>query len=411
MMKFVFSLFLLTIAQFEVFATTEYISPSPSSLSMTEEKGLIERYNEKGELVGLIDREGNEISYHYDNFGFLTSVELPPARDAEDQLYRPRMEFTYNLEEGIVDMRDDNGVISSITLSPTEPLQEPLQKSETWDYLSNIFFDCFTYLQLTARRAQMNLNAELNLHDPICEAFEKFGKYLFGESFYLLLGPQFVETEIATFGQGEINDKARVTFINGILNTRDDLKDNLEFISGSHGGVNVHYVFRPTEGWTWDVSRASVVKLGYFFGFRSLHAHFLADLWHKLILEMGGPNGGGTIVHYAHSLGGTETARARDLLSPAEQKMIRVITFGSSSFVRNEGFQSVINHVASNDGVTYFGYLRYFFGPDYDLHHHTSPSGFPLTDHFLNGETYGPILEKLGEDFVTEFGSCKKELR
>jgi RHS repeat-associated protein len=282
--------------------------------------------------------------------------------------------------------------------------------SQIWDSVANMFYSCFKYLQISAHHTKVKWDAELKLPVPISKALEKIGKTLFGESTYLLMGPHFEATHVDCYGEREISDKVRVTFINGILNTRNTMLQSLSIISESHGGVKVHYVYRPTEGWTWDISRAIMIRTAFTLGFRSMHAHLLAQLWRQLIQEMGGLEGGGTIVHYAHSLGGSETDRARELLTPEEQKMIRVITFGSATLVRNVGFQSVINHVSVNDGVSScllepFGHIRNYFDPDSNVRFHGSFFGSPYwpTDHLLNGPTYGPILRQLGEQFLAEF--------
>lgn len=280
--------------------------------------------------------------------------------------------------------------------------------SQIWNSMVNTFFTCFKYLQMSAHNAKFKWNAELKLPPPVGKAFEKIGKILFGESTYLLLGPHFEETHVDCYGEHEINDKVRVTFINGILNTRTMMQQNLELISESHGGVKVHYVYRPTEGWTWDISRACFVKAVYsLVGVRTMHANLLAQMWRSLIQEMGGVNEGGTIIHYAHSLGGSETDRARELLTPEEQKMIRVITFGSATMIRNVGFQSVVNFVSVNDGVCLLdpiGRIRNILDPDRNVRFHGAYFGqFPLSDHLLNGSTYGPILKQLGEEFLSEF--------
>lgn len=199
---------------------------------------------------------------------------------------------------------------------------------EIWDNVVNAFYSGVHYLQLSAHQTRMKWNTELKLPSPVAQAFESMGKTLFGESTYLLMGPHFEETHVDCHGRHEISDKVRVTFINGILNTRSMMRESLNIISGTHGGVKVHYVFRPTEGWMWDISRAAMIKMAFSMGFRSLHAHLLAQMWRNLIQEMGGIEQGGVIIHYAHSLGGSETDRARELLAPEEQKMIRVMTFG-----------------------------------------------------------------------------------
>jgi hypothetical protein len=133
-------------------------------------------------------------------------------------------------------------------------------------------------------------------------------------------------------------------------------------------------------------------------------------MWKELIEEMGGVEGGGVIIHYAHSLGGSETDRARELLSPEEQKMIRVVTFGSSTLLRSGGFHSVVNHVSVNDGVCSFilepfGHVRNYFDSNTNVRFHGSFLRAPYwpTDHLLNGVTYNPILLDLGDKFLKEF--------
>lgn len=73
-------------------------------------------------------------------------------------------------------------------------------------------------------------------------------------------------------------------------------------------------------------------------GYTGPTARRLAEGWRELIDEVGGVGNGGMIMHYAHSLGGVETARARRLMTPEEQKMIRVTTFGSPKVLSDEGF-------------------------------------------------------------------------
>lgn len=282
--------------------------------------------------------------------------------------------------------------------------------TKLWKSTVNNFFSFFYYFQTSAQQAKMKWNAELKLPATICKALERIGKTFLGEPTYLLMGPQFEETYEDHYGEHEISDKVRVTFINGILNTEEMVLQSLQVISESHGGVKIHYVFRPSEGWTWDVTRAIMVKAAFKLGFRSIHAYLLANTWRKLIQEMGGAKEGGVIVHYAHSLGGCETDRARDLLTFEEQAMIRVVTFGSATLVRNVGFQSVINMVSKNDGVSGMilepiGNIRAFFDPDSNVRFHGSFFNAPYwpTDHLLNGPTYGPIIQQLGEQFLADF--------
>ncbi len=284
--------------------------------------------------------------------------------------------------------------------------------NHVWNTAITFFFDSFRHLQTSAHHFKTKLNAELKLPEPLGAAFERIGRRLFGNKIYALMGNDYERTEVGTYGKKEMSNKIRVSFINGILTSHKDMMENLEIISESHGGIKVHYIFRPTEGWTWDITRAIMIKAAFNLGFRSIHAHLLAAQWRSLIHEMGGVEGGGMIMHYAHSLGGTETDRARELLSPEEQRMIRVITLGSATMVRNQGFESVINYVSTHDGVCkldILGNVRNLFDPNSNIRFQGDFLSWRLwttlgiTDHIINGHTYAPIIRQLGEQFLKEF--------
>jgi len=330
--------------------------------------------------------------------------------------------FHYNREGELISAIDSQGVVvieegvsagddpSKNHMYYQNPMVEMIFIDQVWNFITESFLSCFQYMQSSALQAKISLNSELKLPDSCTEALESFFKTLVGKHTYMLMGPHFEETRVDSYGQHEMNDKVRVTFINGILNTNKMIEGSLKDISESHGGVKVHYVFRPTEGWVWDVSHAAAIKTAFSFGFRSYHAHLLAQLWRDLIQEMGGVNQGGVIVHYAHSLGGSDTDRARSLLTPEEQKMIRVFTFGSATMVRNEGFQSVINIVSVYDGVSSpllepFGHLRNYFDPESNIRFYPcfDKTTWPLCDHAFDGLTYSAILSELGVNFLNEF--------
>ncbi len=281
-------------------------------------------------------------------------------------------------------------------------------------FLFYCFFSLLGETSLDEFSAREEFTQEMLDLQKLCE---EGGKELLGETTYLLLGLD-ADTPpcIAFYGDKERNDKVRITFINGILNTYQDVLDSVELLCTSHGRTKIHYICRPTQGWTWDISLAVMVKLAFTFGYRSSCCYLLADVWRSLIEEMGGVEGGGTIMHYGHSLGGSETDRACELLTPEEQKMIRVITFGSPTLVRDQGFQKVLNIVSMNDGVSSLfldpnGHIQAFFDPNTNVKYYGTlnytgfffdSSAWPM-DHLLNGPTYGPLLWKMGEEFLQEF--------
>ncbi len=270
---------------------------------------------------------------------------------------------------------------------------------DTWNYAQAFFNWTYSYW------AQVESLSSTN-------SFEKIGRYLLGDDFYNLSFHQN-ESSWGTVGEAEISEKVRISYVNGILTSNSSMSSNLNIISQMHGGNKIHYVFRATKGWSEDILHCVYIKGLFSFGYRSPYTDLIVQTWRKLIDEMGGVNGGGTIIHYAHSLGGTETERARHLLTPEERNMIRVITFGSSSFIDKRNFQDAVNHVSRRDFVQIIEFLsgRDFYDTNLNLHFHSKinwlcmyqKKGFPIVDHFLSGDTYLPILENCGKEFLKEF--------
>jgi|GEM_PF-2536886 len=287
-------------------------------------------------------------------------------------------------------------------------LQGLFSISTLWNGGKEAFSSCFNYLKSAPSKIRERVKAELQLPGSITDSFEKISHALVGKRLRLLFGYMPSESRNGAFGEKELG-KVRITFINGILSTDEMLLENLDIMSESHGGIKIHYIFRATNGWISDIGKAIIARTCYWIGYRSIYAHHLADTWRTLIEEMGGVNGGGIIIHYAHSLGGCDTDRARTLLSAEEQKMIRVFTFGSATMIRNEGFESVVNLISANDGVSSIfleplGRLRNYFDPNTNVRvYGTFSIHWYLTDHLLRGFTYQAILLELGRNFVEEF--------
>ncbi len=220
---------------------------------------------------------------------------------------------------------------------------------------------------------------------------------------YRISGLECYPAKVGVYGKGEIHDKVRITFANGILNLPEDQQTNLDILSKLHGYTNIHYIFRPYEGWSRDMIRCLAAK----FRFISSQAQLIGDVWKKLIHEMGGIHGGGKIIHYAHSIGGTETNNAKKLSTPEQLKMITVYTVGSPTMVRNKDFKKVVNYVSKRDGVCYLDPIDYFRGlwnpASCNIVYLDTWSGIPLVDHLLWNPSYYDAIEKLGQEFVKTY--------
>lgn len=243
--------------------------------------------------------------------------------------------------------------------------------------------------------------SQMSYQNFLPQESQAFLESIFGPIFLVLDGYYEHPLESGVVGEGDANN-VRITFINGILNIRNDCIEAAEMLSTLHGGINIHYIFRPTEGWTKDVLQSMMVKFGYC----SPQAVLLAQTWKQLIQEMGGPQSGGTIIHYAHSIGGTDTLAAKNLLTAEEQKMIQVITMGSPSMINDPGLGSCINYVSVRDGVCMLDPINYIKGLFFDsniVFLSNFSEGYPFIDHLISDSTYRSILEQLGLQFIQTY--------
>lgn len=228
--------------------------------------------------------------------------------------------------------------------------------------------------------------------------------HLIGRGFLLLLGYYKTNAHKGSYGLGEVSDKVRISFINGILTDYASLYSTLQGLSTSHGGVNIHYIYRPTRGWVYDIIHSFLVKVGYV----STQAHALADEWKSMIAAMGGVDGGGTIIHYAHSIGAVESLRALSLLSPEEQKMIKMYTFGSPNLSSNGGEAEINHFVSVRDGVSLldpFGFIQACRGQLSNVLFVGSFWGIPLVDHLFSAQCYQDLWKSMGRTFVEWYGT------
>lgn len=275
--------------------------------------------------------------------------------------------------------------------------------SSFWQKICSFFSEIKNIISNVVESISFEKKISHTIQSKFMHSFETY----FGKGFLTLVGYYTHSLESGTYGQSEASNFVRITAINGILNTRDYFAGTLEFLTKIHGGNNIHYVFRPTLGWSNDLLQGLFIKLG----FVSSYAKELASTWRKLINDMGGVNSCGKIIHYCHSLGGADTISAASLLTPEERKMIDVISFGSASLISNQvGFQHVINYVSLRDGVSLFadpcGYFNGIFKKNTNLIFIGSFIGFPLIDHPLAVESYTQTITNLGYVFMKMYANC-----
>lgn len=358
-------------------------------------------YDSMGHITKLYDINGNGIEATYDNEERLLSqarlVEGVPAQsvvhsyDGDARLFLSEATNSKGVKKFLPYIYDARGNLET-RLTPAS--------SSAWDTLTS-----------TASAIDTWVKQNLSDEERIKKDFEQAVIQHFGRAWLIMLGYYQEDPEVGIVGNGELNDKVRVTLINGMLNIRKWAEANARLISTTHANVNVHFVYRPTRGWMHDLIKAGWCQIG----FSSYESKLLAETWKELINEMGGPEGGGTIVHYAHSIGGADTYAATAHLTPEEQKMIKVISLGSPLIIPHEGFGSVINYMSLRDGICFLAplsHLSTFFTDKFNVVYLDSYWGIPVVDHLLNSGSYKTLIETLGRDFVKEYSraACKINL-
>lgn len=287
----------------------------------------------------------------------------------------------------------------------------PLGHVDPWGYFSfkaamgnlwSVAVKQFENAKNFFKKATEFIQNQLSYFQYIKEDVQELGENVFGSLNMILLGFHNDKPEVGCVGSGELNDKLRVTLVHGILNVRDTYLDAANSVSSFIGGHNVHYIAGPTEGWTLDIMKAVAGKMGYL----SPLGIQLAETWKKLIEEMGGVDSGGVIIHFAHSNGGSQTRAAAELLTPEEQKMIRIIAVGSATVFPINGFQNAVNFVSYRDIVLYLDPIGYVRGAlqDGNVTYLGTPWGIPFVDHLFNSPTYLAILKQIGSKIYSHYG-------
>lgn len=297
---------------------------------------------------------------------------------------------------GVIESANRYVFTQNMPLDRIDP-QGMFSVSRFFDQLGNKMWDAFVNLFAASGRMYGDLIDYFDHQPDLQESIENINNHLQGGAFFILTGQNFEETHTGHVGDGEICNNVRISYTNGILNTAGDCSRAAEAISNSHGRVNVHYLYKATKGYSWDILRTGLGKLGLV----SHESQTLAGLWKDLIDDMGGVQGDGQIIHYAHSSGGTDTANALSLLNRSERRMIKVHTFGSPTIISPDDHTDAYNYVSVRDGVPIFGILTNF----HDAIFVGSFWGIPLIDHLFEEGTYRDIWEAQGQEFVQTYGS------
>ncbi len=333
----------------------------------------------------VMDGLGNATETTFDGSGRIASL-LEKKADGSSQLST----FTWDTTGKLEQTTQQKDIMPSYSQSDASEKDQAIQASR--DYYQRLYSRLMDLLNRLSFSNSQKTTLDKMRHD-----FESIADFILGPDIFQFTGYYTYPAAQDIYGQGEIHNKVRITAINGLFNTPEDRLFNLKLLSKLHGGCNIHYIARSYEGWSRDMIQAILSKMG----FLSHQSYALASTWKKLIAEMGGIYGGGTIIHYAHSVGGSETNNAKILMTPEELKMIKVYTFGSPTVVPIGEFQSAVNY-CSMDPICVLdlvSLIKAYF--DSSSHVVFLPVSSPA--HELASQAYVTTLEKLGAEFVETY--------
>lgn len=381
-----------------------HYEPPASKFSKKNSDTVEYTYDALGRLSSALDiAEGIQETYRYDGFHRIQEII---CIDTRTHVVLSNNNFLW-FDQKPIAVRDTNRIRRfSTNVSEDDVLQKriapmPNMFQDMVDHIGN--GGKFFYNQLS--RTFSFSQAESHWFQEYRALFEDVAFQILSSTWLKMIGYNPDASHIHAIGDfSKKQPNIYITHINGILNISKDQIDNASVVSKTHGNYPVHYVYAATSGFTADLLRCGFAKSGLISG----NAELLALLWKSLIQTMDNIEGG-MIIHYAHSLGGTDTAAALRLLSDKERSIIRVVTFGSATLIPEGMSRSIDNYVSLKDGVPWTdpqAYMQGLMGIRGGIHFLASDT-LPLIDHIFTNETYYNVLSDLGTKFQEDFGIDK----
>jgi len=185
---------------------------------------------------------------------------------------------------------------------------------------------------------------------------------------------------------------------NGMMTKREDAIKQAEYISKTHGNVQVDLLYHGTNGLMMDLIGCSLSKLGVPNSYNKMCASYYAS---KLKED---PNH--TFTSSVHSRGGTQIMNTGRLLSPNQRKHIDVLSYGSATLIPDNYFRFARNILNPVDVVTMSNPLAFCVGllsKQYNMNFLAPSSYCPFKAHGLLEDTYAEEIERRGDAFKEKY--------
>ena len=181
---------------------------------------------------------------------------------------------------------------------------------------------------------------------------------------------------------------------NGMLTRKEDAVMQAEYISKTHGDLQVDLLYHGTQGLVMDLIGCGLSKLGIPTAYNKMCANYYID---KLRDD---PNH--RFTSSVHSRGGIQIMNTGRLLTPDQRQQIDVISYGSATLIPNGYFRSAKNNLSALDVVTMTNPLAFcmgLLGQQFDVNILTPSTRCPLKAHGFLEETYAKEINKRGREF------------
>lgn len=194
-------------------------------------------------------------------------------------------------------------------------------------------------------------------------------------------------------------DKKHVNvWINGLNTNLKSTVHYAQLISDANGGEKVYFAYNCTRGFMADIWEHIAGKLF----FQTLALRVARNTLKQAIEEVGGPENGGTITVFAHSQGGVILSRAISSLSPEEQKMLHVYTFGTGALFSQGNLAAVTHFISQRDYIPAFAdplrYLTALIWGSSIVHFLPSEDGNVFDNHTFEGPLYQQEILRIGTE-------------
>jgi len=254
--------------------------------------------------------------------------------------------------------------------------------------------NCFGTLSRMAFRGLEWTGANLVPIPYIRGAVESVGRWGAGGDFY---GPSRYRT-----GKSEIiNIPGRAvphhsyTHGNGMLTSRANAIKQTEYISKTHGDLQVDLLYHGTEGFIMDLIGCGLSKIGMSTSYNKMCANYYQE---KLRRD---PDH--RFTSSVHSRGGTQIMNTGRFLKPEQRAHIDVIAYGSATLIPRSYFNEAKNNLSLLDVVTMTNPLAFSIGlissKQYNVNLLSPLTGCPLKAHGFLEATYAEEVAKKGYDF------------